>query len=48
MRSALRKRPDSRACAAAAPVPASPRVAPEHAQATVPTRASHLPFKSGR
>lgn len=48
MRSALRKRPENRACAAAALVSASPRVAPEHAQATAPTPASPLPFRSGR
>lgn len=48
MRSALRKRPDSRACAAAAPVPASPRFARKHAWATVSARASRQPFGSGR
>ncbi|WP_181810983.1 hypothetical protein [Streptomyces ipomoeae] len=48
MRSALRKRPDSRACAAAALGPASLRLAREHASTTLPARASHLPFRSGR
>ncbi|MDX2819925.1 hypothetical protein PV416_02260 [Streptomyces ipomoeae] len=48
MRSALRKRPDSRARAAAALGPASSRLARMHARATVPARTSRLSAGSGR
>ncbi|MBC2901093.1 hypothetical protein [Streptomyces cupreus] len=48
MRSALRKRPDGLTCAAAALVPASPRLGHEHALATMLTHASHLSVGSGR
>ncbi|CAM5572616.1 putative protein OS=Streptomyces aurantiogriseus OX=66870 GN=GCM10010251_59690 PE=4 SV=1 [Streptomyces aurantiogriseus] len=48
MRSALRKRPDSLACAAAALFPASPRPGREYAKATMPTRDSRLSAGSGR
>ncbi|MDX2823130.1 hypothetical protein PV416_18955 [Streptomyces ipomoeae] len=48
MRSALRKRPDGRACAAAALYPVSPGIERERIPATVPTRTSRLSAGSGR
>jgi hypothetical protein len=48
MRSALRKRPDGLTCAAAAHLPASTRLGPEQATATVPARISRLSAGSGR
>ncbi|NGO46206.1 hypothetical protein [Streptomyces ureilyticus] len=48
MRSALRKRPDGPACAAAALPPASARPGREHAPATVQAHASDVSAGSGR
>lgn len=48
MRSALRKRPDGLACAAAALFPASTRLGREPAPATVPARTSRLSAGSGQ
>lgn len=48
MRSALRKRPDGLACAAAAHFPAPARLGCEHVPATMPTHTSRLPAGSGR
>lgn len=48
MRSALRKRPDGLACAAAAPFPAPARLGRERTRATAPAYTSLLSAGSGR
>lgn len=48
MRSALRKRPNGLACAAAAHLPASTRRRCEHVPAAGPARRFHLMAGSGR